>query len=108
MRLICGNGLSADIWEAFQARFEIPQILEFYAATEGNFSLYNAEGKPGAIGRVPGFLRHRFATALIQRGSDGEILRGPDGFCRTASPLAKRAEVAIGRIAEGTARFEGW
>ena len=34
-------------------RFAIPQILEFYAATEGNFSLYNVEGKPGAIGRIP-------------------------------------------------------
>ena len=106
LRLICGNGLSADIWEAFQARFEIPQILEFYAATEGNFSLYNAEGKPGAIGRVPGFLRHRFAIALIQRGPDGEILRGPDGFCRTVA--TGEAGEAIGRIAEGTARFEGY
>ena len=47
----------------FQERFAIPQILEFYAATEGNFSLYNAEGKPGAIGRIPAFLAHRFPAA---------------------------------------------
>ena len=72
LRLICGNGLSGDVWEAFQARFHIPQVLEFYAATEGNFSLYNAEGKVGAIGRVPGFLKHRFGIALIRRGADGE------------------------------------
>ena len=52
LRLAVGNGLSADIWETFQNRFAIPQILEFYAATEGNFSLYNAEGKIGAIGRI--------------------------------------------------------
>ena len=45
LRLACGNGLRGDVWEAFQARFAIPQILEFYAATEGNFSLYNVEGK---------------------------------------------------------------
>ena len=70
LRLACGNGLSADVWEAFQDRFAIPQILEFYAATEGNFSLYNVEGKPGAIGRIPGFLRHRFGVALIRRGRD--------------------------------------
>jgi hypothetical protein len=37
----------------FAARFAIPQILEFYAATEGNFSLFNVEGKVGAIGRIP-------------------------------------------------------
>src|SRR6202020_2107493 len=41
LRLACGNGLRGDIWEAFQARFSIPRILEFYAATEGNFSLFN-------------------------------------------------------------------
>ena len=57
IRLCCGNGLSADVWEKFQRRFRIPRILEFYAATEGNISLYNCEGKPGAIGRIPAFLR---------------------------------------------------
>jgi fatty-acyl-CoA synthase len=106
LRLACGNGLSADVWEPFQQRFHIPRILEFYAATEGNFSLYNVEGKPGAIGRVPGFLRHRFGVALVRRGEDGEVLRGPDGYCQ-------RTEVdepgeAIGRIAQGAARFEGY
>lgn len=34
LRLVCGNGLRGDIWEDFQARFAIPRILEFYAATE--------------------------------------------------------------------------
>ena len=106
LRLICGNGLSADIWEHLQARFHIPQVLEFYAATEGNFSLYNAEGKVGAIGRIPGFLRHRFAISLVGRGPDGEVLRGPDGFCR---PVATgEAGEAIAKIAGGAARFEGY
>ena len=45
LRLACGNGLSADVWDAFQTRFRIPRILEFYAATEGNFSLYNCGRK---------------------------------------------------------------
>jgi len=40
---------------AFQTRFAVPRILEFYAATEGNFSLYNVEGKVGAIGKSPAF-----------------------------------------------------
>lgn len=106
LRLICGNGLSADVWEAFQARFHIPQVLEFYAATEGNFSLYNAEGKVGAIGRVPGFLKHRFGIALVKQGPDGDPLRGPDGFCRRVT--ADEPGEAIGRIAGGAARFEGY
>jgi fatty-acyl-CoA synthase len=106
LRLACGNGLSGEIWEPFQERFGIPRILEFYAATEGNFSLYNAEGKPGAIGRIPGFLRHRFGVALIRRGEDGEPLRDADGFCRRAA--TGEAGEAIGRIAAGAARFEGY
>ncbi len=106
LRLICGNGLSADVWDAFQARFHIPQVLEFYAATEGNFSLYNAEGKVGAIGRVPGFLKHRFGIALVRQGMDGEPLRGADGFCLRVA--TGEAGEAIGRIAGGAARFEGY
>ena len=70
LRLCCGNGLRADVWEKFQARFDIPRILEFYAATEGNVSLYNVEGKVGAIGRVPPFLAHRFPLALVKFDAD--------------------------------------
>ena len=45
-RQTCGTGS--------RSRFRIPQILEFYAATEGGVSLFNVEGKRGAIGRIPG------------------------------------------------------
>ncbi len=106
LRLACGNGLSGEIWERFQQRFAIPAILEFYAATEGNFSLYNAEGKPGAIGRIPGFLRHRFGIALIRRGEDGEPMRGENGFCQKA--VTGEPGEAIGRILDGASRFEGY
>ena len=107
LRLAMGNGLSADIWEAFQSRFAIPQILEFYAATEGNFSLYNAEGKIGAIGRIPPFLAHRFPTAIVKfDDAAGLPARGPDGLC---IPVTRgEAGEAIGKIAGGAARFEGY
>ncbi len=61
LRLACGNGLAASVWEAFQERFRIPQVLEFYAATEGGISLFNVQGKPGAVGHIPPYLAHRFA-----------------------------------------------
>src|SRR5262249_23771671 len=66
IRLACGNGLRPDVWEAFRTRFRIPHILEFYAATEGNVTLFNYEEKVGAIGRIPPFLAHRFPTMLIR------------------------------------------
>jgi fatty-acyl-CoA synthase len=107
LRLAVGNGLTGDVWEAFQARFAIPHILEFYAATEGNFSLYNAEGKPGAIGRIPPFLAHRFPTAIVAFDSDtGAPARGPDGLCIAAA--RGEAGEAVGKIAGGAARFEGY
>ncbi len=87
LRLACGNGLSGDVWSVFQERFAIPNILEFYAATEGGVSLYNCEGKAGAIGRVPAFLAHRFPIALVRRDpATDEPLRGADGLCIVCAP----------------------
>ena len=111
LRLVCGNGLRPDIWTAFQDRFRIPRILEFYAATEGNFSLYNAEGHPGAIGRIPSFLAHRFGAAIVRFDpATGVPARGEDGFC-IRCPRGETGE-AIGRISADpnnlSARFEGY
>jgi fatty-acyl-CoA synthase len=110
LRLVCGNGLRGDIWEDFQARFAIPRILEFYAATEGNFSLFNVEGQPGAIGRIPPLLAHRFPASLVKLGPDSGVpLRNAEGFC---IPCARgEAGEAIGRIGTadaGGGRFEGY
>ena len=110
LRLACGNGLRADVWPRFRERFAIPQILEFYAATEGNFSLYNCEGKPGAIGRIPPFLGHRFPVALVRFDVQAGVpLRGADGFCIRCA--VDEPGEAIGRIAGGgelAGRFEGY
>jgi fatty-acyl-CoA synthase len=110
LRLACGNGLRGDIWQAFQTRFLIPQVLEFYAATEGNFSLYNVEGKPGAIGRIPPLLAHRFPAVIAKLDAElGIPVRDANGLCIACA----RGEVgeAIGRIGtadEGGGRFEGY
>jgi fatty-acyl-CoA synthase len=110
LRLACGNGLRRDIWEAFQRRFSIPQVLEFYAATEGNFSLYNVEGKPGAIGRIPPMLAHRFPAVIVKLDAElGVPVRDASGLCIACA----RGEVgeAIGRIGtadESGGRFEGY
>jgi fatty-acyl-CoA synthase len=109
LRLACGNGLRADVWAGFQDRFAVPQILEFYAATEGNFSLYNVEGEPGAIGRIPPFLSHRFPAALVRFDAEtGAPFRDADGRCIRCA--ADEPGEALGRIAAeaGGARFEGY
>jgi fatty-acyl-CoA synthase len=111
LRLCAGNGLRADVWEKFQSRFAIPKILEFYAATEGNVSLCNVEGKVGAIGRVPPFLKHRFPLALVKFDmAAGVPARDGKGRCMRCAP--GEAGEAIGRIRDAAARaggaFEGY
>jgi fatty-acyl-CoA synthase len=109
LRLACGNGLRRDVWLEFQRRFRVPQILEYYAATEGNFSLYNCEGQPGAIGRIPPFLAHRLPVALARFDpATGEPARDANGRCIRCKP-GEPGE-AIGEIlaANGTTRFEGY
>ncbi|HTR16708.1 MAG TPA: long-chain-acyl-CoA synthetase [Acetobacteraceae bacterium] len=111
LRLCCGNGLRGDVWEAFRQRFRIPRILEFYAATEGNVSLYNCTGRPGAIGHIPAFLAHRFPVALVRCDAEtGEPLRGPDGLCIACRP--DEVGEALGKIGgEGDRNgrpFEGY
>lgn len=110
LRLACGNGLRADVWDRFRERFAIPQIIEFYAATEGNFSLFNLDGKVGAIGRIPSYLRHRFPTAIIKYDTEeGRPFRDDDGRCVRAE--TGEAGEAIGRIgngSDGSGRFDGY
>ena len=86
LRLAFGNGLRPEVWERFQARFAIPDILEFYGATEGNVSLLNLDGKPGSIGRIAPYVRRRFNVKLVRLDEAGEPVRGPNGFCVAARP----------------------
>ena len=111
IRMCCGNGLRPDVWNDFKSRFRIPEILEFYAATEGNVSMFNIEGKPGAVGRVPPFLAHRFPATLVRFDVDrGEPVRSEQGFCIPCA--ANEVGEAIGRIFEDRSnvgsRFEGY
>jgi fatty-acyl-CoA synthase len=111
LRIACGNGLRPEVWETFQSRFKIPRILEYYASTEGNFSLYNCEGLPGAIGRIPSFLGHRLAVALLRFDVErGEPMRNAEGFCERCSPNEVGEAVGLipGSGEDFSGRFEGY
>jgi fatty-acyl-CoA synthase len=107
IRLCCGNGLSPDVWTPFQKRFRIPHILEFYGATEGTVSLFNVDGVPGAIGRVPPFLKHRFPVTLVKFDGDvGAPIRGADGFCVRSLPT--EVGEAIGPLLNDRSNVGSW
>ncbi|MGH6872495.1 MAG: long-chain-acyl-CoA synthetase [Rhizomicrobium sp.] len=108
LRAIIGNGLRPEIWPAFQARFAIPRIIEFYGATEGNVSMLNYDGKVGAVGRVPWYMRRLVTTRIVHFDIEHEMpVRGVDGFCIECG--AGETGEAIGQItAEPGKTFDGY
>ncbi len=100
LRVAVGNGLRPDIWEAFQERFGVPLVREFYGATEGTTLTLNTQGRPGMIGRMlPGQ-----AVLRCDRES-GEPIRNAAGFCEWVKP--GEVGLLVGRIS-GVLPFDGY
>lgn len=109
LRLAFGNGLRRDVWEKMEARFRIPRIVEFYGATEGNVSMINFDGKVGAVGRAPRFLKKRFNFRLARFDTETEeVVRGANGRLQEAR-LGEVGEM-LGEIRTDDARanFAGY
>jgi len=108
IRAITGNGLRPEIWDAFQTRFAIPRIVEFYGATEGNVSMLNYDGTRGAVGRIPWYMRGLVKTRIVRFDVESEQpVRGPDGFCIECGD--NEVGEAIGAVEdEAGRRFEGY
>ena len=87
LRMIFGNGLRPDVWNEMLDRFKVGEVLEFYGATEGNVSLFNFDGRRGAIGRIPGYLRKKFNIRIVKFDVETETpVRGPNGCCLEVAP----------------------
>jgi fatty-acyl-CoA synthase len=89
-RLAVGNGLRPDIWEKFQTRFNLPEVGEFYGATEGNVALFNLCQNPrarGAVGHMGIIMKQLgLCTLLRYDPASGDIVRGKDGRCIECLP----------------------
>jgi len=108
LRALTGNGLRPEIWTQFQQRFAIPRIIEFYGATEGNVSMLNYDGKVGAVGRIPPYMRGLMKTRIVRFDIEHEVpVRGPDGRCIECA--ADEVGEVIGKIsAEPGRSFDGY
>ena len=111
IRLCFGNGLRPDVWIAFRDRFRIPEIREYYAATEGNCSIFNFDSAPGAVGRIPWFLQSKFPIRVVKFDVETETpVRNAEGFCIECAP--NEVGEMIGEIVNDpnkpAARFEGY
>ncbi len=112
LRLACGNGLRPDVWDAFGQRFRIPHILEFYAATEGNVTLFNFDERKGARSAASaGSWRSHFPIRLVRFDvATEQPMRDAHGLCVPCQP--DEIGEAIGQImsdpGEAAGRFEGY
>ena len=107
LRVATGNGLRPDIWDEFKNRFKIKRILEFYGATEGNISLINYDGKSGAIGRVPGYLKKMLNIEIVKFDVEKEEpIRDERGFCIPCE-IGEVGE-AVGEIQIDAGAFDGY
>ena len=106
LRMIIGNGLRPDVWSAFVERFAPGRVLEFYAATEGVFTLCNAEGRVGAIGRFPSFVARNAPAELVRLDPvTGEIAR--DAIGRAIRCGVDEPGEAVGRV-DPSRGFDGY
>ncbi|MAK61496.1 MAG: long-chain-acyl-CoA synthetase [Ponticaulis sp.] len=103
-----GNGMSAEVWKQFEDRFGIKHLIEFYGSTEGNVSFVNFNGKIGAVGRLPPYIKDKIRSRIVRFDVETEQpIRGEDGFCQETD--AGEVGEAIGEITDAPRqRFEGY
>uniref|UniRef100_A0A8C1F5K5 Very long-chain fatty acid transport protein n=1 Tax=Cyprinus carpio carpio TaxID=630221 RepID=A0A8C1F5K5_CYPCA len=109
VRMALGNGLRQSIWEEFTTRFNVPQIAEFYGATECNCSLGNFDNKTGACGFNSRILPFFYPIRLVKVDEETmELIRGPDGVCIPCGP--GEPGQLVGRIIQNDPlrRFDGY
>lgn len=85
IRVALGNGLRPDVWGPFQTRFDIPEIREFYGATEAPGIIVNLTNRPGSVGRVP--MRRFSAMRIVRYDIDrDDYVRDEHGLCFECRP----------------------
>ncbi|KAH9252027.1 hypothetical protein BASA81_010009 [Batrachochytrium salamandrivorans] len=113
VRLAIGNGLRPEIWDEFQTRFNVPEIGEFYGATEGNAALVNhcrSKEAQGACGRQ-GFIMRKFSGIRLARYdvlNDCVVRNKVTGLCEDAA-LGEPGQLLFPIIdSDPSTRFAGY
>ncbi|XP_018419558.1 PREDICTED: long-chain fatty acid transport protein 4 [Nanorana parkeri] len=112
VRMALGNGLRPAIWKEFMTRFRVPQIAEFYGATECNCSLGNFDNNLsqtldcGFNSRILPFV---YPIRLMKVNEDTmELIRTSEGLCIPCQP--GEPGQLVGRIIQSDPlrRFDGY
>jgi acyl-CoA synthetase (AMP-forming)/AMP-acid ligase II len=116
LRIAFGNGMRPESWIPFQKRFRIPEIGEFYAATEGNQQFMNhtktidfvnfpGAGACGHIDMATKMLRGDVVLIEHDTATEMPVRDSKTGLC-ILCPRGKAGEL-VGLI-EPTIEFDGY
>ncbi|HUH74075.1 MAG TPA: long-chain-acyl-CoA synthetase [Chitinophagales bacterium] len=75
IKKIVGNGLRPDIWQEFKERFNLQEIYEFYASSEGNMTFTNTFN----LNNTVGWCVSKFEIIKYDR-ENGEPIYDKNGF----------------------------
>ncbi|KAM4663756.1 long-chain fatty acid transport protein 4 isoform 1-T2 [Discoglossus pictus] len=109
VRMALGNGLRPAIWTEFTSRFRIPQVAEFYGATECNCSLGNFDNNVGSCGFNSRILPFVYPIRLMKVNEETmELIRDHQGLCIPCKP--GEPGQLVGRIIQSDPlrRFDGY
>ncbi|CAI4227376.1 unnamed protein product [Auanema sp. JU1783] len=112
VRLMWGNGLRAEIWPEFVARFGIRRIGELYGSTEGNSNIVNVDNHVGSCGFFPIYpgLTALYPVRLIKIDEEtGELVRDEKtGLCVQCKPGEIGEMVGVIKKEDILLKFEGY
>ena len=100
VRKMIGNGMRSNIWHEFKERFNIDEVLELYASSEGNVGFSNIFNFENTVGFSP----TPYAIIAFDKEKN-EPIRDADGFCQKV----KKGETGllIGKITSRSP-FDGY
>lgn len=100
VRLMFGNGLRPEIWQAFKQRFGIHRVHEFYGSSEGNVGFMNVFNLDNTVGLCP------MPYAIVKYDIDAdEPVRFGNGFMQKVSK--GEAGLLLGEISDKSP-FDGY
>ncbi|RUO44265.1 long-chain-acyl-CoA synthetase [Aliidiomarina taiwanensis] len=86
VRVVVGNGLRPELWDAFEQRFGITRICELYGASEGNIGFVNVFN----LKRTVGFSPMKYRIIRFDVNTEQPVL-GPNGHMQRV----KKGEVGL-------------
>lgn len=110
VRKALGNGLRPEVWRAFQQRFGVAYVGEFYGSTEGNALLINNTNHAGACGYLPRLSYHVYPLRVVQFDAVDEVPRRSASTGRCEPCASGEVGELLGRIdaRDATRQFDGY